>query len=57
MAKKDKQIRQRYWFWRWMILSIIRFQKLYFLVWGILFLMAIICFKVELMTLFERLIK
>jgi len=41
----NKQAKHKYWFWRWIILSIVRFDKLYFLVWGILILGMVICFK------------
>lgn len=48
MVKKAKQ---KYWFWRWIILSIIRFNKLYFLVWGILVLSMLACFKTDIISL------
>ncbi len=57
MGKKDKVIKQKYWFWRWIILSVIRFQKLYFLVWGILILGAIVCFKTEIISLLKEVIQ
>ncbi len=47
---KDKS-KHKYWFWRWIILSIIRFDKLYFLVWGILFLSMLVCFKTDISNL------
>ena len=49
MSEKAKH---KYWFWRWIILSIIRFNKLYFLVWGILILGMIACFKNDISSLF-----
>ena len=57
MGKKDKVIKQKYWFWRWIILSVIRFQKLYFLVWGILILGTIICFKTEIISLLQEVLQ
>lgn len=51
MVKKKIQPKQKYWFWRWIILSVIRFDKLYFLVWGVLILSMLFCFKADLITL------
>ena len=48
-----KQAKQKYWFWRWIILSVIRFNKLYFLVWGILILSMLLCFKTDIISLLE----
>lgn len=48
MTKKKLKPKQKYWFWRWIILSVVRFDKLYFLAWGILILGMIACFKADL---------
>lgn len=34
-------------FWRWLILCIVRFPRLYALVWGIIILLALVCLKVD----------
>mgnify|MGYP007069850745 CR=1 FL=1 len=57
MAKKTIKQKQKYWFWRWIILSVIRFDKLYFLVWGVLVLSMLFCFKADLITVIGALFK
>ena len=52
-----KRTKQKYWFWRWIILSIIRFNKLYFLVWGILVLSMLACFKTDITSLIGEFMK
>lgn len=53
----NKKSKHKYWFWRWIILSIIRFDKLYFLVWGILVLSTIVCFKSNIADLIGAFLK
>ena len=57
MAKKAIKPKQKYWFWRWIILSIIRFNKLYFLAWGILILSMLFCFKDDIAALFGAILQ
>jgi cytochrome c oxidase subunit IV len=54
MAKKSGH---RYWFWRWIIMSIVRFNKLYFLVWGVLFLLTVISLKTDILNLIGEFLK
>ena len=54
MVKKAKQ---KYWFWRWIILCIVRFDKLYFLVWGIIVLGMLACLKTDVTSLIGELLK
>ena len=56
-GKMIKRTKQKYWFWRWIILSIIRFNKLYFLVWGILVLSMLACFKTDITSLIGEFMK
>lgn len=39
---------REYHFWRWLILSIVNIPKLYVLVWGVLFVLAVIGLKTDL---------
>lgn len=43
--------KQRYRFWRWLILTVLRFPKLYALVWGIIILTAVVCLKCDIIGL------
>ena len=57
MTKKKVQPKHKYWFWRWIILSVIRFDKLYFLVWGMLILSMLFCFKADISALVGAIFK
>ncbi len=52
----EKDTKQPYRFWRWLILTILRFPKLYTLVWGIIILFAIICIKIDLSGIISRIL-
>lgn len=41
----------KYKFWRWLILTVLRFPKLYALTWGIIILLALMCMKMDIATL------
>jgi len=43
-------------FWRWLILSIIRFPKLYALVWGILILLSIVFLKTDFLRFLQKVV-
>ena len=51
MKKQSKQKKQKYQFWRWLILTIVRIKKLYALTWGIIILLTIACLKTDLVHL------
>lgn len=48
--------KKNYRFWRWLILMIVRVDKLYALAWGIVVLLVLICLKNDLVTLVVRLL-
>ncbi len=43
--KKNKK--QKYNFWRWLILTIARIKRLYFLAWGIVILLIVAFFRAD----------
>jgi len=48
--------KKNYRFWRWLILTIVRVDKLYALTWGIVILLVLACLKCDLASLLTRLI-
>lgn len=54
MRKKKQEIKQPYRFWRWLILSIARIRRLYFLAWGIIALLIALCFKSDILMLWHK---
>ncbi|MBR3675989.1 MAG: hypothetical protein IKN71_02525 [Alphaproteobacteria bacterium] len=47
--------KKNYRFWRWLILTIVRVDKLYALTWGIVILLVLACIKSDLASLLARL--
>lgn len=47
--------RMRYRFWRWLILTILHFPKLYALVWGMLLLLGVVLLKIDIIELIKGL--
>ncbi len=54
MRKKKQEIKQPYRFWRWLILSVARIKRLYFLAWGIIGLLIALCFKSDILALLHK---
>lgn len=48
-----KSKKQHYGFWRWLILTIIRFPKLYALAWGIIILATVIFLQGDVLNLLK----
>ena len=48
---KMSEKKGKYKFWRWLILTVLRFPKLYALTWGIIILLALMCMKMDIATL------
>lgn len=51
MKKQSKQKKQKYQFWRWLILSVVHIRRLYWLVWGALIVLLLIGLKVNIATI------
>ncbi len=41
-------------FWRWLILTIARIKRLYFLVWGIVILLITACLKTDIVSVLGK---
>lgn len=54
MRKKKQEIKQPYRFLRWLILSVARIKRLYFLAWGIIVLLIALCFKSDIFALLHK---
>lgn len=56
MRKKKQEIKHPYRFWRWLILSVARIKRLYFLAWGIIVLLIALCLKSDILTLWHKVV-
>ena len=53
MKKKKQELKQPYRFLRWLILSVARIRRLYFLAWGLILVLLAFCFRADIAALWR----